>query len=135
MNNTEDLLFFETSGFSMWPFIRQGEKLVIKKVPVDDLRAGDIISYRANHQLVCHRLVKKNRDFFYTRGDNSISSPEMITKEMFIGKVVGIIKNNRMISLTSWRNRLINSFIVIIAPLIIRFLKPIYIKFRKTGWA
>ncbi len=131
MNNTEDLLFFETSGFSMWPFIRQGDKLVIKKVPVDDLRPGDIILYRANNQLVCHRLVKKNRDFLYTRGDNSMSSPEVITQEIFIGKVVGIIRNNRMISLTGWRNRLINSFIVIIVPLIIRFLKPIYMKLRK----
>ncbi len=131
MNKTEDLLFFETSGFSMWPFMRQGEKLVIKKVPADDLRVGDIILYRANNQLVCHRLVKKNRDFLYTRGDNSLSSPEVITQEIFIGKVVGIIRNNRMISLTGWRNRLINSFIVIIVPLIIRFLKPIYMKLRK----
>ncbi|MBU4251571.1 MAG: S24/S26 family peptidase [Candidatus Omnitrophica bacterium] len=127
----QDLLFFETSGFSMWPFIRPKEKLLIKKIPVDDLRPGDIILYRANNQLACHRLVKKNRDFLWTRGDNSISSPEMITKEMFIGKVVGIIKNNKMISLTGWRSRLINSFMVIIAPLIIRFLKPIYMKLHK----
>ncbi len=131
MNNTEELLFFETSGFSMWPFIRPKEKLVIKKVPVEDLRSGDIILYRANNQLACHRLVKKNRDFLYARGDNSMSSPEVVTKEMFIGKVVGIVKNNRMISFTSWRNRLTNSFMVIIAPLIIRFLKPIYMKLRK----
>ncbi|MFH1191351.1 MAG: S24/S26 family peptidase, partial [Candidatus Omnitrophota bacterium] len=62
----EDLLFFETSGFSMWPFIRPGERLVIKKSPAQDLRAGDIILYRANNQLACHRLVKKNRDFLWT---------------------------------------------------------------------
>lgn len=131
MNNTEDLLFFETSGFSMWPFMRQGEKLVIKKSPVDDLKLGDIILYQANNQLACHRLVKKNRDFLYTRGDNSLSAPEVITREMFIGKVVGIIKNNRMINLASRRNRLINRLIVITAPLIIKFLKPVYLKLRK----
>lgn len=131
MNNSEDLLFFETSGFSMWPFMRPKEKLVIKKSPVDDLRPGDIILYRVNNQLACHRLVKKNRDFLYARGDNSLSAPEVITREMFIGKVVGIIKNNRMISLTSWRNRLLNGFIVLVAPLITRFLKPVYMKLHK----
>jgi len=131
MNNTEDLLFFETSGFSMWPFMRPKDKLLIKKSPVDDLRAGDIILYRADKQLVCHRLIRKNRDFLYARGDNSIFSPEVIPKEMFIGKVVEIIKNNRMFSLVNWRNRSINSFIVIIAPLIIRFLKPVYMKLPK----
>lgn len=131
MNNSEDLLFFETSGFSMWPFIRPKEKLVIKKFPADDLRAGDIILYRVNNQLICHRLVRKNKDFLYTRGDNSLSAPEPITREMFIGKVVGIIKNNRTINLTSWRNRLINSFMVVIVPLIIKSLKPVYMKLRK----
>lgn len=138
MNKTEDLLFFETSGFSMWPFIRQGEKLVIKKAPVDDLRSGDIILYRANNQLACHRLVKKIRTkdgyLLYARGDNSNSPSELVTESMFLGKVIGIIKNGKVLSLTNCGQQLVSRLIVVTAPLlkaVIRIIRPYYIKFRK----
>ncbi|MFH1504505.1 MAG: nucleotidyltransferase family protein [Candidatus Omnitrophota bacterium] len=54
-----DLSFFETSGFSMWPFIKQGQKLIIKKILPESLKIGDIILYQEDNQKVCHRLVKK----------------------------------------------------------------------------
>ena len=61
MKNKElaDLSFFETTGFSMWPFLKAGEKLLIKKTPTENLKVGDIIIYRGDNQLVCHRLIKK----------------------------------------------------------------------------
>ena len=138
MNNTEGLLFFDTSGFSMWPFMRQGEKLVIKKARIDDLRVGDIILYRANNQIVCHRLVKKimTEDGYslYARGDNSNSSPELVPEAMFSGKAIGIIKSGKVISLTNCGRRLNSRLIVMIAPLIAaanRMIQPYYAKFRK----
>lgn len=132
MQPAEDLLFFETSGFSMWPFLRGGEKLIIKKIPADDLKIGDIILYRTNNQLVCHRLVKKIKDryryLFYVRGDNSNSPAELVRQEMFQGKVVGVVKNGKVISLTNWRTRIVSRLIIIIAPLInaaVRIIKRI----------
>ena len=65
MKNKEELTnlsFFETTGSSMWPFLRAGEKLIIKRTPTEDLKIGDIIIYRGKSQLVCHRLIKKIKE-------------------------------------------------------------------------
>ena len=122
MKNKElvDLSFLETTGFSMWPFLRAGEKLLIKKTPTENLKVGDIIIYRADSQLVCHRLIKKikqrERYLLYVRGDSSVSWPEPITEEMFLGKAMGIIKNGKIITLNQMKGQLINRLIVLVAP-------------------
>ena len=122
MKNKElaDLSFFETTGFSMWPFLKAGEKLLIKKTPTGNLKVGDIIIYRADSQLVCHRLIKKikqrERYLLYVRGDSSVSWPEPITEEMFLGKAISIIKNGKIITLHQMKGQLINRLIVLVAP-------------------
>jgi signal peptidase I len=131
---SQDLVFIETAGFSMWPFIRPGERLIIKKIPIEDLKIGDIILYRKDNQLVCHRLIKRIGDkkgyLLYTRGDNS-SQFDSLSEEMFLGKAIGILKKCKMISLLSWERRFVNRVIVIIAPLFnigIRAGKVLFIK-------
>ncbi len=122
MKNKElaDLSFFETTGFSMWPFLKAGEKLLIKKTPTEKLKVGDIIIYRADNQLVCHRLIKKIKEkegyLLYVRGDSSVSWPEPITEEMFLGKAISIIKNGKVVTLNQMKGQLINRLIVLVAP-------------------
>ena len=129
-----DLIFIDANGFSMWPFLKPGQKLVIKKMPIRDLRAGDIILYRANNQLVCHRLLKKTiakgKTLLYARGDNSASLPQFVIEEMFLGKVIGALKNGKMINLSGWKRGCINRLIIGIAPLV-RRCKPYYVMLRK----
>ncbi len=114
------LSFFETTGFSMWPFLKAGEKLLTKRTQAGNLNVGDIIVYRTDNQLVCHRLIKKikqrERYLLYVRGDSSVSSPEPITEEMFLGKAMGIIKNGKIVSLNQTKGQLINRLIVLVAP-------------------
>ena len=113
---SQELIFVETTGFSMWPFLKAGEKLIIKKTSIEDLKVGDIILYWSDNQLVCHRLVKRVRDvdgyLLYTRGDNSSSLPTLVTEQMFLGKAIGIIRNGKTISLIG-RRRFINRAIII----------------------
>ncbi len=122
-----DLSFFKTIGFSMWPFLKAGEKLLIKKTPTENLKVGDIIIYRTDSQLVCHRLIKKikerERYLLYVRGDSSVSWPEPITEEMFLGKAMGIIKNGKIVTLNQMKGQLINRLIVLFAPLFSRGIK------------
>lgn len=131
----KDLFFFDTIGFSMWPFLRGGEKLVIKKAAIKDLVTGDIILYQSDNKIVCHRLIEKIRDKqdrrFYARGDSSYSLPELVKEEMLLGKAIGIIKNGKMINLCSGRQKLINYFIVIIAPFTSRMLRALKILIKR----
>jgi len=132
-----DWIFVQTAGYSMWPFLKGGKRIIVKKVPIEKLRIGDIVLYRANNQAVCHRLVKKvvdkKRRLLYVRGDNSLSLPEPIPEEMFLGKAIGILQEPGAISLTGCRQRFMNRLIVIFAPLVsrgIKIIKPWYDKFR-----
>lgn len=132
---SEDLIFINTTGFSMWPFIKPGEKLIIKRTPVEDLKIGDIILYRANNQLVFHRLVKKIRNkeryLLYSRGDNSNSPPELVVEQMYLGKAIGILRNGKTINLANRRQYFFNHSIVLFAPLVSKIIKPIYRFYKK----
>lgn len=123
INNDEDnengLFLLRTSGFSMWPFLKGGERVIIKKIPIEILSIGDIILYRRKDLIICHRLIKKNKNkqnwMLYARGDNSLGF-EFITEQMFLGRVIGILRNNRFINLNTTAQRFLSRFIVITSP-------------------
>lgn len=129
----EDLSFFETRGFSMWPFLKEGEKLIIKKTKAQDLRIGDIILYRLDSQLVCHRLIRKDSEvrkgyLIYTRGDNGGKLEGPVASEAILGMAIAVIKNNRIISLSGWRRVFLNPLIALIAPFVkwaVKVIKPL----------
>lgn len=132
-----EISFFETTGFSMWPFLRAGEKLIVKRTPPENLRAGDIIIYRANNQLVCHRLIRRvkegERYLLYARADSSVSRPETVTEEMFLGQAISIIKNGKIINLKRMKWQLINRLIVLVAPFLswgARITRPCYSRIK-----
>jgi len=119
-----DVLFFETMGFSMWPFLRAERKLIVRKCPPEILGVGDIILYKANNQTVCHRLIRKIKRgesyLLYVRGDNSTSSAELVSEKMFLGRATAIIKNGKIISLDGIKQRAVNLVVVQVAPLVSR---------------
>jgi len=121
----------------MRPFLRAGEKLIIKRTLIEHLRIGDIILYRANNQLVCHRLIKRVKEGgiyrLYARADSSVSRPETVTADMFLGQAINIIKNDGIINLKQVKWRLINRLIVLIAPLLSRSIlitRPCYSRIK-----
>ncbi len=132
-----NLFLFETAGFSMWPFLKDGEKVIVKRTSIRDLKVGDIILYRADNKTICHRLIRKviqgKIQIFYVRADNS-AQIEPVTQDMFLGKVTAIIKNKNIINLCTKRQQFINHLIVIVAPWIariVRIIKPLYSKLQK----
>ena len=128
-DEASDTFLYDTSGYSMWPFLLPLEKLVVKKTAFEQVRVGDIIIYRAEGKLICHRVVKKAHRarscLLYSRGDASLSSPEAVNPEMFAGKAFGILKDERIVSLDTRPQHLLNRLIVIFAPVITYIVKII----------
>lgn len=120
--DNQGIFFFETTGFSMWPFLKTGERIVVKKVTPEDLKIGDIILYHFNNQMVCHRLAKKaaygSGYLLYTWGDASPNLGEPITEKALVGKVISILRNGRVINFIGIWCCFINRFIVEFAPFI-----------------
>lgn len=101
---------------------------MIKKFPLENMKIGDIILYREDARMVCHRLVKKIKNeegcVFFTRGDSSFDLSGPIIEEDIIGKVTGLIRNNcRIIDLTGVRNSIFNKCIVRSAPFVTLWVK------------
>ena len=64
------------SGRSMLPTLRNGMRLLVEKIPPEDVRTCDIIMYKMGGGIVAHRVIKiiprpgPGRLVFVTKGDN-----------------------------------------------------------------
>lgn len=117
----------------MWPFIRSGDKILVKNITAEDLSIGDVILYRVNGYLACHRLIKKalsgSEYLLYTRGDNTAGQAQIITADMLIGRVTGVLKRGRVVNFTSLLWMVINRFIAQAGPFVkiaVKTARPFY---------
>ena len=131
-DQSTNIFLFSANGYSMWPFLKGREKLIVKRISLDNLATGDLILYRQEEKLVCHRLIKKAKDsqkwVLYVRGDNAMSSPEILSEEAFKGKVIGILDKNRMIRLDTFWTKSIGRMLIVFGPAIgrsVRFIKKL----------
>lgn len=63
---------FRAGGFSMFPFIRDGDIISILKIPRNGPAVGEVVAFRVRdgNQLTVHRVVRKTRDSCILKGDN-----------------------------------------------------------------
>ncbi len=82
---------FKAYGRSMWPFIRSGDALVIRKAKDRKIRHGDILLYRKHEgRLVAHRVTGIEDHELRIRGDRLRASLERVGKEQVLGRIVAI---------------------------------------------
>lgn len=62
------------SGRSMLPTLRNGMRLLVEKIPPEDVRPCDIIMYKIGDSVIAHRVIKiipgVEGSVFITKGDN-----------------------------------------------------------------
>ncbi len=115
------MVFYEASGYSMWPFIRQGQRLIVKECRPDSLFPGDVVAYRQGGSLICHRLVGSRacggKKELLVRGDMSYAQPDRIDGSCVVGKVVGVMNGTRPVSYGKYPSRALGLIILAVAPL------------------
>lgn len=110
--------FSRLSGFSMWPFIKPGDTLVISH-QVEDLKVGDVVVFQRQDKLVAHRVVKlveneSQQTAYQTKGDfNRLLDCTALSPEAILGKVIKIKSSSRTISCSSLIWRLLNYIIAV----------------------
>ena len=57
---------------SMKPAMDPGDVIFIKKINVDNLKAGDIITFQKEKFIATHRIIKFEDKSIITQGDNNI---------------------------------------------------------------
>ena len=81
---------------SMEPTIKVGDIVIIKKVKVEKLNQGDVITFRKNLEVITHRVIdieeNNGENVYVTKGDNNnLEDQERVEKSELLGKVVVVI--------------------------------------------
>jgi signal peptidase I len=112
-------------GYSMFPYLQNGDDVLIKKEPINNLKTGDIIVFCSGKKLIAHRIITfrkaNSQTKIITKGDSLIIFDNPITAEQYIGKITGYIRKNKSISISSPKRLLLNKFMVILSVLSIPF--------------
>ena len=96
----------------MEPVLYENDLLIIKNCKQEEIKTGDIISFRRGDSIITHRVEKITNEagkiYYITKGDNNYALDEQKTiyrdiegKYSFkinnIGKIVTILKNEKII--------------------------------------
>ena len=81
--------FFEVATGSMSGTIEIGDVVIVRNTK--DVEENDIIVYKENDNYITHRLIKKQKDKYITRGDANNSEDAPIDKEQVYGIVEKVI--------------------------------------------
>lgn len=91
--NVLGIYFFNIISGSMQPELDINDVIVVKKVDVEELADGDIITFEQDKKTISHRIVEIKKvgkeKIFYTKGDNNLVADEGYVKtNQIYGKVV-----------------------------------------------
>ncbi|HEY9160066.1 MAG TPA: GNAT family N-acetyltransferase [Desulfomonilia bacterium] len=88
-------------GFSMYPFIRDGDVLTISPVNGRKLSPGDVVAFvkPETGRLAVHRVISRARSGFLIRGDNCSQTDGTIMPENILGYVTKIERYGRNVRL------------------------------------
>ena len=80
---------FQSRGWSMSPFIRDGDILTVSPLKETRIRTGQVVAVLipGDHRLVIHRVVRKKGRYYEVKGDNLLSTDGLFTREQIIGVV------------------------------------------------
>ena len=93
---------FQAKGWSMRPFIRDGDFLVVSPIENSSIKRGDVVfCITTENKVIVHRVIKKykkdkdNRITMLIKGDATFSSPEKVEMQNVLGKVVAVERNGQ----------------------------------------
>jgi signal peptidase I len=113
------------SGYSMFPFLRNGDLLTVEPVPMETIKQGDVVVFEVKEKWIAHRVIeiKKWRGsiILTLKGDTNVEPDPPVTIHNYIGKIVALQRMNKNVSLTT-SFRLIQRKMVLFQPRIYRLL-------------
>lgn len=84
------------AGWSMFPTLRKGD--VLRLLPPEAVRVGDLVLFRHDRTLVCHRVISlPDEDSVRTRGDDVAGDGELVRRADLVGKVAAIVRRGTSI--------------------------------------
>ena len=88
---------FKAKGFSMCPFIRDGDIITVSPLSNSKIGFGKIVAIVSPNtgRSVVHRVVGKNGNCYVSKGDNTFKPDGLISREVILGYVTQIERNGK----------------------------------------
>ena len=102
----------QANGFSMYPFIKDGDYITISPLTSSNPQLGDVVAFIHPHKkkLIVHRVIKRKRDHYLIKGDNNPASDGLIPKVNILGYVTKVEKDGKLIHFGSGFERVFIAF-------------------------
>jgi len=105
------LTWLRVLGGSMWPWIRSGDLLLVRREDPTTIPSGAVVFLARDGRLFAHRLIRKGRvggrSVLVTRGDAlPANDPPFLVTEL-LGRAVRILRGRRQINLEGWALRML----------------------------
>jgi hypothetical protein len=104
---------FQSKGFSMSPFIKDGDVLTIVPLQGSAPGFGDVVVFTHPHtgKLIIHRIIGKRSSSYFTKGDNAPEEDGLISRAAILGRVTKVERNGGYISLGLGLDRFVIAFV------------------------
>lgn len=90
---------FQAQGFSMIPFIQDGDVITVSRIPDGFSYFGNVVVFihLEYGRIVVHRVVGKKSNSFLLRGDNHLNTDGFVPGENLLGYVKKIERNGKAV--------------------------------------
>ncbi|NIM90444.1 MAG: signal peptidase I [Candidatus Aminicenantes bacterium] len=112
---------FQAKGWSMRPFIQDGDFITVSPVESSSVKTGEVVFYLADeNKVIVHRVMGKQKKeggmTLLIKGDAAFGPPERVDIQKALGKVVAIERKGRIRRIDTKLYHIIGLFFVGIAP-------------------
>lgn len=101
---------FRLKGQSMFPLLRnECDEVMLCPCKEEELQPMDVVLFRYQGRHVLHRILQREGDCLYLRGDGSYVAEEKCTIADVVGKVQEVIRpSGTRIPVDAWRWRIVS---------------------------
>jgi len=121
----------QVKGYSMSPFIKDGDTITISPVSDSLPRFGDVIAFihPRTEKLLIHRVVWKSGDTYLLKGEGALEPDGLIKKENVLGLVTKVERKGKRIFLGLGPERFLIAMLTR-KNLLLPLLRPVWRIFR-----
>ena len=95
--NKEACARFRVHGFSMYPFIQDGDVVTLSPLQKQKLHIGDVIALELpfDRKLLVHRIIRVHKSGYLVKGDNQLDPDGLISPSSIIGQVIAVERGGK----------------------------------------
>jgi signal peptidase I len=124
---------FRVLGASMFPWIRSGDFVFVRRSAFQAASVGEVILFERNQRLFVHRVIRRladesagrTRSLLITKGDALDGKDAPVAESEFLGRVTRIHRRQRHIDLEFLGRILLGRFLAFVSPASFLFYRPL----------